>query len=87
MDKATIGTNAGIVWRTINDSGRPWKYEELKSDSGRPWKYEELKSATKLSDRDLNAAIGWLARENKIEFDTELPDGEEVMHVDWNVYF
>ena len=74
MDKATIGTNAGIVWRTINDSGRPWKYEELKN-------------ATKLSDRDLNAAIGWLARENKIEFDTELPDGEEVMHVDWNVYF
>ena len=60
MDKATIGTNAGIVWRTINES---------------------------LSDRDLNAAIGWLARENKIEFDTELPDGEEVMHVDWNVYF
>ena len=31
MDKATIGTNAGIVWRTINESGRPWKYEELKS--------------------------------------------------------
>ena len=58
MDKATIGTNAGIVWRTINESGRPWKYEELKS-------------ATNLSDRDLNAAIGWLARENKIEFDTE----------------
>lgn len=74
MDKATIGTNAGIVWRTINESGRPWKYEELKS-------------ATNLSDRDLNAAIGWLARENKIEFDTEMPDGEEVMHVDWNVYF
>ena len=67
MDKATIGTNAGIVWRTINESGRPWKYEELKSAT--------------------NAAIGWLARENKIEFDTELPDGEEVMHVDWNVYF
>lgn len=74
MDKATIGTNAGIVWRTINESGRPWKYEELKRE-------------TKLTDRDLNAAIGWLARENKIEFDTEMPDGEEVMHVDLNVYF
>lgn len=74
MDKATIGTNAGIVWRTL-------------SASGRPWKYEELKKATKLSDRDLNAAIGWLARENKIEFDTEMPDGEEVMHIEMNVYF
>ena len=74
MDKATIGANAGIVWRTISVSGRPWKYEELKRE-------------TKLTDRDLNAAIGWLARENKIEFDTEMPDGEEVMHVDMNVYF
>ena len=74
MDKATIGANAGIFWRTINASGRPWKYEELKRE-------------TKLTDRDLNAAIGWLARENKIEFDTEMPDGEEVMHVDLNVYF
>ena len=74
MDKATIGTNAGIVWRTINSSGRSWKYEELKKE-------------TQLSDRDLNAAIGWLARENKIEFDSEMPDGEEVMHVEMNVYF
>ena len=55
MDKTTIGVNAGIVWRTIDSSGRAWKYEELKKE-------------TKLSDRDLNAAIGWLARENKIEF-------------------
>ena len=67
MDKTTIGVNAGIVWRTIDSSGRAWKYEELKKE-------------TKLSDRDLNAAIGWLARENKIEFDSEMPDGEEVMH-------
>ena len=74
MDKTTIGVNAGIVWRTIDSSGRAWKYEELKKE-------------TKLSDRDLNAAIGWLARENKIEFDSEMPDGEEVMHVEMNVYF
>lgn len=74
MDKATIGTNAGIVWRTIFNSGRPWRYEDLKRE-------------TKLSDHDLNAAIGWLARENKIEFDTALPDGEEVMHVEMNEYF
>ena len=46
-----------------------------------------MKKETQLSDRDLNAAIGWLARENKIEFDSEMPDGEEVMHVEMNVYF
>ena len=30
-----------------------------------------MKKASGLSDRDLNAAIGWLAREDKIDFDTE----------------
>ena len=59
MDKTTIGTNAACL-RTINSSGRSWKYEELKKE-------------TQLSDRDLNAAIGWLARENKIELTLKCP--------------
>lgn len=52
MDKNTIGENAGVLWRLLND--------------GKRWEYEELKAALKLSERDLNAAIGWLARENNI---------------------
>ena len=55
MDKYTIGNNAGIVWTLLNN--------------GKRWKYEDLKAASALSDRDLNAAIGWLAREDKIDFD------------------
>ena len=35
----------------------------------RRWSYCDLKRASELSDRDLNAAIGWLARENKIDFE------------------
>ena len=57
MDKLIIGKNAGIVWNTLKDNAH--------------WDYQDLKSATGLSDRDLNAAIGWLAREDKIDFDID----------------
>lgn len=59
MNKFEIGCNAGILFHLISDN--------------RDWSYEELKSASGLRDRDLNAAIGWLARENKIE--VECPAG------------
>ena len=52
MDKHQIGVNAGKVWKLLNDNKR--------------WSYCDLKRASELSDRDLNAAIGWLARENKM---------------------
>ena len=56
MYKNVIGTNAGIVWRAMT--------------SDRSWTYEELKEETGLSDKELWTAIGWLARENQIEFDS-----------------
>ena len=34
------------------------------------WTYEELKVQTGLSDAELWSAVGWLARENQIEFDS-----------------
>ena len=37
-----------------------------------------------LSDRDLNAAIGWLAREDKIDFETE--GGNDRLFLCVNVY-
>ena len=55
MNKTQIGENAGIVWNILKDN-KHWEYEQLKEISG-------------LSDRELNAAIGWLAREGKIDFD------------------
>ena len=55
MNKYQIGVNAGIIWHLLNDNNC--------------WTYCELKNASGLSDRDLNAAIGWLAREDKIDFD------------------
>lgn len=53
MTKGTIGLNAGAVWNLLSD--------------GQQWSFEALRARTSLSDADLWSAIGWLARENKIE--------------------
>lgn len=72
MDKYTIGNNAGIVWTLLNN--------------GKRWKYEDLKAASALSDRDLNAAIGWLAREDKIYFETD-SNNAEYLYLSVNIYY
>lgn len=58
----TIGTNAGKVWTSLNEMGKM----DIKT----------LKKATKLrTDKELYAAIGWLAKEGKLVFDES---GEEL---------
>jgi hypothetical protein len=47
-----MGFNAGKVWETLFKHG--------------PLSETKLKNNTMLNDMDLRAAIGWLARENKI---------------------
>lgn len=53
MTKGTIGLNAGTIWNLL-----------LECEA---WSFEELKKASSLTEADLWSAIGWLARENKIE--------------------
>ena len=48
-----IGSNAGLIWAAL-DNGEM----EVKA----------LKKATKLTEKDLNLALGWLAREGKVSF-------------------
>ncbi|MDR1743295.1 MAG: winged helix-turn-helix domain-containing protein [Dysgonamonadaceae bacterium] len=50
-----IGSNAGKVWSLLDGAGR----KEVK----------ELKKASKLTEKDLYAALGWLAREGKVLFE------------------
>jgi len=60
MTKGNIGLNAGKVWALIEDNAC--------------MNFDILKQETLLSDADLWTAIGWLARENKIEInDTHVP--------------
>ncbi len=59
-----IGNNAGLVWNTLSAS------------NGQTGK--SLKKATKLKDKDLYAALGWLAREGKISI-VENEKGDDVV--------
>lgn len=55
-----FGTNAGKVWTVLDEKGR----QEIK----------DIKKATKLTDKDLYAALGWLGREEKITITVEGKD-------------
>ena len=51
-----IGTNAGLIWAALENG-------ELQ--------IKAVKKATKLTEKDLNLALGWLAREGKVSFREE----------------
>ena len=57
MNIETIGTDAGTVWTALNTA------EALG--------VKQLKKITKLKDKEIFAALGWLAREGKINIDVE----------------
>jgi len=58
--KEKIGNDAGNIWKVLDMQG-------TKS-------IKELKKATKLTDKEIYAAIGWLAREEKLSFKEEEAD-------------
>lgn len=53
MDISLIGTQAGAVWNMLHEKGR--------------MDLTQLKKENKLSDKEIIAAIGWLAREGKVQ--------------------
>lgn len=55
-----IGNNAGLVWNALNEN------------NGLTGK--AIKKATKLKDKELYAALGWLAREGKLNIETSEED-------------
>lgn len=57
-----IGVSAGLIWATLENG-------ELN--------VKAVKKATKLAEKDLNLALGWLAREGKVKF-TEI-EGELIV--------
>lgn len=73
MDKSTIGTNAGIVWRTLHEKKENVPFRKLVDEIGLP-------------DYEIAAAIGWLAREDKIWF-TTAEDGTLLLSVYQEYYY
>ena len=59
MITTKIGENAGLIWNALQGGALTAK---------------ALKKATKLKNDDLNLALGWLAREDKVTFEA----GEEL---------
>lgn len=72
MDKVTIGLNAGVVWRLLSNN--------------EAWDRERLLRASGLSECELCAAIGWLAREDKIEFGHDDARGCDIVRLPFTVY-
>lgn len=70
MNKNEIGVNAGKVWQLLSNYAK-WSYGALKRKSG-------------LKDKELGAALGWLAREEKIELYQE--EDELYISLGVNVY-
>ena len=63
MNIETIGTDAGTVWTALNTA------EALG--------VKQLKKITKLKDKEIFAALGWLAREGKINIDVDPADEKD----------
>ena len=63
MEINDIGNNAGLVWNALNTNG---KMTETK-----------LKKETGLASAEFFAALGWLAREGKLNVVTETRCGKE----------
>lgn len=71
MKKEEIGTLAGIVWRALNEKGS--------------LSFEYLQRETRLDTEAVCTAIGWLARENKIEFNEQ--NGITIFYVYQEKYY
>lgn len=63
MEINNIGNNAGLVWNALNANG---KMTDTK-----------LKKETGLASAEFFAALGWLAREGKLNVVTETRCGKE----------
>ena len=63
MNTEVIGTNAGSVWVALNTADALG--------------IKQIKKITKLKDKEVFAAIGWLAREGKIAIDVDPEDEKE----------
>jgi len=65
MNTETIGSWAGLVWNALNEA------EALGT--------KQIKKMTKLKDKELYAALGWLAREDKISMIPSEEDAKELV--------
>lgn len=69
MDSHVIAKNAMELWQMMND--------------GTVWCYKKLKELSRLSDREIDFALGWLIREDSLEIKADpltMEDTYKVRH-------
>ncbi len=62
MNVEEIGTNAGLVWNALNEADALG--------------VKQIRKITKLKEKEVYAALGWLAREGKINLNESEDDKE-----------
>lgn len=65
MNVEQIGTAAGAVWQALNTADALG--------------IKQLKKETKLKKEEIIAALGWLAREGKVNIDTDPENPKELL--------
>ena len=65
MNTDTIGAWAGLVWNALNEAD--------------VLGMKQLKKITKLKEKEICAALGWLAREDKVTFEESGDDKETLV--------
>lgn len=65
MNVEQIGTAAGAVWQALN--------------SADALGVKQIKKVTKLKKEEIFAALGWLAREGKVNIDTDPEEEKELI--------
>lgn len=65
MNVTVIGENAGLVYRALATADALG--------------VKQIKKITKLKDKEVFAALGWLAREGKVNLDIDPEDEKEII--------
>lgn len=65
MNIDTIGYNAGLLWQALNEA--------------EAMGLKQIKKVTKLKDKELYPAIGWLAREGKLLIAENADDDKDLI--------
>lgn len=65
MNAEVIGNNAGTVWVALNNAD--------------VLGIKQIKKITKLKDKEVYAALGWLAREGKVNIEPDPEDEKELL--------
>lgn len=73
MDKNVIGLNAGLLWNLLANN--------------RLWEMHELQKASGLDTPEFFAALGWLAREGKVDFGHNGENDDDTVTLMVSIYY